>query len=203
MTRKLLREKWSYLTAAHGQCSTVSESTSSAFSLNHFLRLTDGEIHKETKILASMQRWKNAPFNICKDSYPISKPPDMCHHHKLLFSVLQYPGNKGCNNHLTGRWPKIFLVQNSSCSTEDVTYVFLQWGSPWSTLKCSSVGACFFSSSHAADALILLITSWMLQKSDVTRSGWIAVTLCSEAAIVPHSKRCGKSQVTACERPCC
>lgn len=55
MTRKFMREKWFYLTAAYGQDSTVTENISNAFSPGPFLRLTDGEIHKDTKIPARMQ----------------------------------------------------------------------------------------------------------------------------------------------------
>lgn len=63
MTRKFMREKSSYLTAAHRQYSTVTENISNAFSPSPFPRLTDGEIHKDKKILPQMQAVvKNCSF---------------------------------------------------------------------------------------------------------------------------------------------
>lgn len=55
MTRKFMREKWSYLTPSHGQYSSVTANSSNSFPPSPFLRLTNGEIHKDTKILAPMQ----------------------------------------------------------------------------------------------------------------------------------------------------
>lgn len=55
MTRKFIWKKWSYLTVAQGQCSTVTENISNAFSPSPFLKLSDGEIHKDRKIQALMQ----------------------------------------------------------------------------------------------------------------------------------------------------
>lgn len=67
-----MREKWSHLTAAHGQPSAVTENISNDFSPGPFLRLTDGEIHKETKELAPRQ---SAAKDCTGDSGHISKPP--------------------------------------------------------------------------------------------------------------------------------
>lgn len=96
-TRKFMREKWSYLTPTHGQYPTVTENVSNAFSPSPFLRLRDGEIRKDTNPwLQRSQRWRTAPFSRAEESRPISKPPDVCHHHKILFSLLQQPGKKRC-----------------------------------------------------------------------------------------------------------
>lgn len=54
-TRKSMRENCSYLTAAHGQFSTVTANISDAFFPSPLPRLTDGKIHKTPKILAPMQ----------------------------------------------------------------------------------------------------------------------------------------------------
>lgn len=123
MTRKFMREKWSHLTAAHGQHATVTENISNVFSPSPFLQLTGGEIHKETKELAPMQsvakdcsfqqNWRFRPYLQASSSV-------FCNSLEKRRGFACF----NCNSHLIGRWLKIFVAQDSSHGMEGVTSFF-------------------------------------------------------------------------------
>lgn len=179
-------EKWSHLTAAHGQPSAVTENISNAFSPGPFLRLTDGEVHKETKELAPRQ---SAAKDCSLQQHRRFRPYLQASSSGFCNSLEKRRGFAcfSCNSQLTGRWLKIFVAQDSPHGLEGVTS---SSSARPSLIRCEVVFfVCISDSSHAADAFVLPSTSCILQEADVTKSGWIAALLCSESAAGSHRAR--------------
>lgn len=143
-----MREKWSHLTAAHGQPSAVTENISNAFSPGPFLRLTDGEIHKETKELAPrqsaakdcslQQHWRFRPYLQASSSV-------FCNSLEKRRGFVCF----SCSSQLIGGWLKIFVAQDSSHGLEGVTS---SSSARPSLIHCEVVFfVCISDSSHAAE----------------------------------------------------